>query len=351
MTLPNFYKYKKMEILKVDFDQVIKSRYIIAVSDYKFGLNQLVPLIDRLDIQRNIQDNKFYTRLEKDLVTGCIMPPLTLAFIDGAIIQETDSVKLQAYLNDNIKEGFILDGIQRLNTLNRTFKKNGDALNLEKHLYLNIVICSSMDNLLYRMITLNNGQKPMSARHQIEILTANLFEFEDSILPVVTEREAKKLKIKVALNKSDFIKGYLGFLANSTNIENQKIIEEKLDELIADKILESNVTEDDLEFSQVVSLINRFCENEKNFKWFKNANNLIGFCVGIKTNYELINGIESETFQNSIKLFEQAFDSFNFSKIKVGRIRRNLVSYFIKNYDELSKSDVLDVVDILSQVD
>lgn len=208
-----------------------------------------------------------------------------------------------------------------------------------------------MDNLLYRMITLNNGQKPMSARHQIEILTANLFEFEGSEMPIFTEREAKRLKIKVAFNKSDFIKGYLGFLANSTNIENQKIIEEKLDELIADKILESNITEDELEFSDVVGLINRFSTNEKIFKWFKNANNLIGFCVGIKSNFQTINETQTESFNDSIRLFEQAFESFNFSKIKVGRIRRNLVSYFIKNYSELSDVDVLDLVDTLSQVD
>lgn len=340
-----------MNIHTIDYDKVIKSRYVTAVTDYKYALNNLVPLIDRLDIQRNIQDSKFYSRLERDLVKGCIMPPLTLAFIDQKAINIEDAETFSAYFNENIKEGFILDGIQRLNTLQRTFKKYDGELDLNRSLYLNIVICSSMDNLLYRMITLNNGQKPMSARHQIEILTANLFEFEGSEMPIFTEREAKRLKIKVAFNKSDFIKGYLGFLANSTNIENQKIIEEKLDELIADKILESNITEDELEFSDVVGLINRFSTNEKIFKWFKNANNLIGFCVGIKSNYQVINETQTESFNDSVRLFEQAFESFNFSKIKVGRIRRNLVSYFIKNYSELSDIDVLDLVDTLSQVD
>jgi hypothetical protein len=340
-----------MEIHSVDFDNVIKSRYITALTDYRFALNNLVPLIDRLDIQRNIQDSKFYSRLEKDLVRGCIMPPLTLAFIDDDAVSLEDKSHIGKYLDKNIKEGFILDGIQRLNTLQRTFKKSGEELNLNQSLFLNIVICSSMDNLLYRMITLNNGQKPMSARHQIEILTANLFEFEDSNTPIYTEREAKRLKIRVAFNKGDFIKGYLGFLANSTNIENQKIIEEKLDELIADKILDSNLTEDDLEFSEVITLINRFCENTNTFKWFKNANNLIGFCVGIKSNFEELNEKNSDNFHSSIRLFEQAFESFNFSKIKVGRIRRNLVAYYIKNYSSLVDSDVLELVDILSQVD
>jgi hypothetical protein len=150
------------------------------------------------------------------------------------------------------------------------------------------------------MITLNNGQKPMSARHQIEILTTNLFEFESESTPIVTERDSKRQKIKVSFNKADFIKGYLAFLANSTNIENQKIIEEKLDALIADKILESNITEDNLEFSLVVEEIKRLSENDKNLKWFRNGNNLIGFCVGIKKSFEIIQNISLIDFEKSL---------------------------------------------------
>ncbi len=341
----------KIKILSIDFDEVIKSRYITAQTNYKFALEDLVPLIDRLDIQRNIQDSKFYSRLEKDLVKGCIMPPITLAFVDGKAIEIKEGKAMTAYLNENIKEGFILDGIQRLNTLQRTYKKSTSDLKLERVMFLNIVVCSSTDNLLYRMITLNNGQKPMSARHQIEILTANMFEFEENVKPVITERDAKRLKIKVAFNKADFIKGYLGFLANSTNIENQKIIEEKLDVLIADKILDSNITEDGLEFSDIVNLINRLSANERNYKWFKNSNNLIGFCVGVRSSFESLKDVSLEVFEDSTKKFEQAFSSFNYSKIKIGRIRRVLADYTIKNFDDLRNLDVLELVDILSQVD
>lgn len=340
-----------MELFSIDFDNVIKSRYVTAAENYEFALNFLIPLIDRLDIQRNIQDSKFYSRLEKDLVKGCIMPAITLAFVDAEAVQIENKNELTKYFTNNIKEGFILDGIQRLNTLHRTYKLSGGELDMSRILFLNIVVCSSMDNLLYRMITLNNGQKPMSARHQIEILTANVFEFEDSNTPIFTEREANRLKIKVAFNKADFIKGYLAFLANSTNIENQKIIEEKLDELIADKILDSNVTDDGIEFSEVVTLINKLSLNDRLFKWFKNTNNLIGFCVGIRQSFPLILNVTTNDFEKATKLFEQSFSSFNFSKIKVGRIRRNLVNHFIKNFDTLKDNDVLELVDTLSQID
>ncbi len=43
------------------------------------------------------------------------------------------------------------------------------------------------------------------------------------------------------MNKENLIKGYLAYISNSVNIDNQKIIEEKMNELIADKILNSNI--------------------------------------------------------------------------------------------------------------
>lgn len=339
-----------MKIYSINFDDVIKSSFITASTNYNFAIDKLVPLIDRLDIQRNIQDSKFYSRLETDLVKGCIMPALTLAFIDEEAINITDLKNLEHYIKENIDEGFVLDGIQRLNTLQRT-KKKYDSLDLNRILFINILICSSMDNLLYRMITLNNGQKPMSARHQIEILTTNIFDFEDESMPIITERDAKRKKIKVSFNKADFIKGYLAFLANSTNIENQKIIEEKLDALIADKILESNITEDNLEFSLVVGEIKRLSENEKNLKWFKNGNNLIGFCVGVKKSFDSIKQVSPIDFEKSLTNFEQAFTSFNISKIKVGKQRRTNANYFIDNYDDLKEASENELIDILSQID
>lgn len=339
-----------MEIYTVNFDEVIKSSFVTASTNYDFAIKKLVPLIDRLNIQRNIQDSKFYSRLETDLVKGCIMPALTLAFIDENALKIDNKQALQEYVLENIEDGFVLDGIQRLNTLQRTYLKHVD-LDLERILFINILICSSTDNLLYRMITLNNGQKPMSARHQIEILTSNIFDFDDDKTPILTERDSKRLKIKVLFNKADFIKGYLAFLANSTNIENQKIIEEKLDALIADKILESNITDDDLEFSLVVSEIQRLSELDKNLKWFKNGNNLIGFCVGIRKSFEIIKKTTSTDFERSIENFEKAFSSFNISKIKVSRQRRTNANYFIGNYNDLSKASENELIDVLSQID
>jgi hypothetical protein len=336
-----------IHIFSIDNDNVINSKFITAKTNYEFALQKLFPLIDKLDIQRNVQSPKFYQRLENDLINGCIMPPLTLAFIKEDV--EINTIKdVDTFVNNNIQKAFVLDGIQRLNALNSSRRNN---LDMSRPLFLNILICQSMDNLLYRMITLNNGQKPMTVRHQIEILANVFYEFDNLSITVQTEKERKKKIIKGSFRKSDIIKGYIAFLSNSTNIDNQKIIAEKMDELIADKIMDSNITNDDLEFSDITTLINKFSDDHFLLEWFKNnENNLIGFCVGVRKSYGTLKFESVEKFKKSIINFEDAFRDLNPAKLKVGQERRKLCDYFIANYQNLSDKDEMDLLNELSQV-
>jgi hypothetical protein len=279
------------------------------------------------------------------------MPPITIAIIYEGVKDIPDE-KIQGFVNENIKYAFILDGIQRLNTIKRTFLKRKEEFDTNRNIYLNILICSSMDNLLYRMITLNNGQKPMSARHQIEILTSNLIDFTDTDLPVITEKEAKqKKKFEVAFSRDNFIKGYLAFLSNSTNIENKKIIEEKMDQLIADKIMDTEITLEKIEFSEIIQLINKIAMDDRVYRWLKNGNNLIGFCVGAKISFTDLSNLTVETIRESLNNFEKAFNSFNYSQIKVGKYRRTLSKHFIQNIMRMKDMRELELIDELSQID
>lgn len=147
--------------------------------------------MNKLDFQRNPLRASFYKRLEEDIEIGCIMPNITVAIkVNDKMPKEEDIT--ENYIDDALANAFILDGIQRLNTLNRI---NLSKLNMDRILYCNILISDSMDRLLYRMITLNNGQKPMSTRHQIEILAGNIFDFNSLPILSVTEKE-KNIKIK-----------------------------------------------------------------------------------------------------------------------------------------------------------
>ena len=333
-------------------DLVINSKFITGQTNYEYAVNNLYPLIDRLPIQRNLQNPSFYSRLRLDLLKGCVMPPITLAIISDKNILPTKISDAEKYINNNIKGAFILDGIQRVSALYRTYREPEieKKLDLKRPLFVNILICKSMDNLLYRMITLNNGQKPMSANHQIEILLGNIYSFNELEIVIQTEKEkGKKGKYEHAFDKSNVIKGYLAFLANSTAIDNKKIIDSKMDELIAKKIIDSKITEEDIEYSGVICIINRFSNSDYLKKWFDNANNIIGFSVGIRKSYNIINKVETGDFETAIIEFEKAFKGLNLSTIKLSRERRNLTEYYISHFKELSNKEELDLLDVLNE--
>ena len=188
----------------IQYDNVIKSFYLTISVDYEYAIKKLVPLINKLDFQRNPLRASFYKRLEVDIQSGCIMPNITIAIKANQKMPEKDDITEQ-YINDSLDNAFILDGIQRLNTLNRI---ELSKLDLSRSLYCNILISESMDRLLYRMITLNNGQKPMSARHQIEILASNIFDFDTLPILGITEKERKsgKKSTDESMNKENLIK-------------------------------------------------------------------------------------------------------------------------------------------------
>lgn len=342
----------KIIINSIDDDLVIDSRFITGKTTYKYAIENLYPLIDRLPIQRNLQNPSFYSRLRLDLLKGCVMPPITLAIISD---KNTLPVKIddaEIYINSHINNAFILDGIQRISALFRTYSEPeiDKHLDLGRPLFVNILICKSMDNLLYRMITLNNGQRPMSANHQIEILLGNIYKFNDLEILIQTEKEkGKGGKYEHAFDKSNIIKGYLAFLANSTAIDNKKIIDSKMDELIAKKIIDSKITEEDIEYSTVISIINRFSNSEYLKKWFDNTNNIIGFSVGIRKSFNSVNEINIDSFEKSVLEFEKAFRALNLSTIKLSRERRNLTEYYISNFELLGKKEELDLLDVLNE--
>ncbi|MFA3127876.1 hypothetical protein KWG22_07495 [Acinetobacter pittii] len=334
-----------IDVFKMTFDNVIDSNFIIGSTNYQYALSQLTPLIDKLEIQRKLQQSAIYKRLEKDLLLGCVMPPITVAFIDKNINFQNIS-QAEQYLIQNIHSAFILDGIQRLNILKKIQHQLSDQLLKDGLIVLNILICPSMDKLLYRMVTLNNGQKPMTPAHQIEILTSSDINFGELARKIKTEKEGYT---KDALNKSDLVKAYIAFLSNSVNIDNQKVIQSKLDELITENIIENfEKRSNDIQFRQVVNLISSFSEYEQLFDWFKTNNNLIGFCVGINKSFEDIERSHPNELLDNFNKLEEVFNSFDHSKIKVSTYRRNLVKIFIENYFYLKNKSTNQILDFVS---
>ena len=335
-----------MDFFKVSADSVIGGYVVAGCVNYEFALSQFYPLISRLDIQRDPLKTKFYSRLESDINRGCIMPPITIALIGENPHQLNGDEDVINYLAENINNAFILDGIQRLNTLKRSSSHEG--FDQERPLYVNYIIASSRDKLLYRMITLNNGQKPMSARHQIDVLAETFFDFSDINLQLIPEKGKGRVRAPDAFIKADFVKGYIAYLSGSVNIDNQKIIEEKMDELIANKIIESDIAIRETEFTDVIKLINLMSADDYLKSWIRVQNNFIGLCAGVKQSYIIFNEFDVLIFKDTVVKFEKAFSSINVSKVNIGKVRRECVSRFIDDYDNLILLDEFDLLDKIS---
>lgn len=337
-----------LQIFDKSYDKVISSYFVDMKVEYGFALEQFLPRISKLDFQRNPLSKKFYERLELDILDGCIMPPITIAIMED-VKEKMNDEQWSEFIRSNLNKAFVLDGIQRLSTLERASKN--ESFDMERPLYVNVLVCKSMNKLLYRMITLNNGQKSMSARHQIEILADKIIKLDDFDLQIVSEKSKnEKDSNKVSLNKDDVIKAYLAFMSASVNIDNQKIIEERMDSLLTDKIMQSDLNTRETEFSDVVDFISKNMAAEEEIrKWISIPNNLIGFSASSANNFDKYKDLNVEDLKNAIELFENAFNGIDVSKIQLGKSRRRMVKFFFDKFDNFSLLSNDDLLDRISQ--
>lgn len=336
-----------LKIHSIDNDNVINSTVLTGQTTYGFAIEKIYPLINRFSAQRKLQNPSFYNRLRQDLLKGCLMPPITLAMVETEAIAFNTINSAELYSNQNISKGYVLDGMQRLNILNSI--KDDDGFDFSKSLFINLIISSNKDMLLYRMITLNNGQKPMTPRHQIEVLTEELFDFERLEIDIQSEKERGEKIKRGAFNLGDIAKGYLAFFSGSVHNENNKIISEKMDEIIVRNIMNSATIENNLEFQQILNLIDNFSKNPQAKSWLMTQNNLIGFCVGVKKSYQFLVNLSADEFGNLCEKFETAFKGTDAAKVNLGKFRRELSKKYIERIEELKNCEDIELLAYFSE--
>ena len=334
-----------MELYSTIRDDVIKSSVSIGSVTYEYALENFIPLLNRFGEQRKIQSKKFYARLQKDIVSGCVMPAITVAFVNRKVAKLTSTEEILGYIQSHVSEGYILDGLQRLNTLLTASEKEG--FDKTRQFPVNLIVAEKYDFLLYRMITLNNGQKPMTARHQIEMLTNGLFETGGVNLKIITEKETEKSNPRGAFKKSNIAEAYITFMSDNLHNQNSRIIETKLDEILVGKIMESRVFENECSFSDIMKLVEKMADNEVARDWLRLGNNLIGFTLGAKSSIKYLSTLEPVLFGTATQAFEKAFESLEQSKVNVGKVRREFSKEFIERIDEFSDGDPEALVDAL----
>lgn len=162
---------------------------------------------------------KTYSLLRKDLVEGCVMPPIILAVtapysraVDDAVhslIDQGDNQdhwsSIEKVILDAVKDKalLILDGLQRSITIKTVLENRDKSVTdeemlrfLSRPIRAEIYVGLSKMGILYRMLTLNTGQTPMSFRHQLEILYEdylgdNRLPHEISVYREIDEKRAR----------------------------------------------------------------------------------------------------------------------------------------------------------------
>ncbi len=174
-----------LRAISIDRDDRIASYCVTAVCRYSQFLSMTEGAEENLGIQRTIiKGNKAYATLRRDLRLGCVLPPLVIAVNldlsdDIANLHENNDLdRLSSDFSKISSEAvYIIDGLQRTNAIRQTAAEL-DGVDRERFLsrWVRVEVWPNIPfgAIAYRMLLLNAGQRPMSVKHQVEVLSSKL---------------------------------------------------------------------------------------------------------------------------------------------------------------------------------
>lgn len=191
-----------------------------------------------------------YSLLKDDLKKGCVMPPLVLAVTKTDVIDadEIDEEELLEYIKENTDDVLILDGLQRTYTLldaksemEKAGKKRMQQF-LGYSLRLEIYVEINRFGVLYRMLTLNTGQTPMSLRHQLEMLYSDMLDTEIEGVILIPDNEGKADPDEGEFVFKNAVEGFNSYMGrNELPIDRQDLLDNIK---MMENMSEENVTDD-----------------------------------------------------------------------------------------------------------
>ena len=331
------------------------------------------------ELQRKKENHKAYSRLKKDITDGTLLPSITLAVKHEYVQDILEQLENDAVLTEKLSstKGIvdILDGLQRTYILtelqeNSTPFKEGQTLLLEYWLE------SDLQNIIYRMIVLNSGQKAMSMRHQIDLLfatTRRTIEEKIDGVELFTEREGKKRTSPNKYPLSHIAGAYYAYLKGTPEQDNENIVNDQ----ISNEISESTKEKLNEDFEMFLKIFNSFNKIDQlawdlyqridqkklvdadeyaelpseGYSWFGSDNVLLSFFAAagllIKNgmNEKLFHALEKmkDDLQeiNSKSLVEDYFDiskyetlikRINAKKVNIGSERRKYIFSMFKDH-------------------
>jgi len=204
------------KITNVSLDKKVNSRNIQFVMDIGSYAQLAGNIIDNNPYQRNrvSKSGSIYNLLKEDIIQECIIPPIVLASTSKLSQNSSPERLLEEVLADygNLK---ILDGLQRTLSIIDVYNNNREHFdNLDEKYLVRIEAYLSISDagILYRMLTLNTGQTPMTLRHQLEILFSKYADGPFDGISILREVDEASVRSIDAYRFSDLIDGYTSFL-------------------------------------------------------------------------------------------------------------------------------------------
>lgn len=158
-----------------------------------------------------------YSLLKTDMLQGCVIPPVVLAYTRPVGTLEAN---LEQALREDGDHFVLLDGLQRSLTLMEVEADTAGRPELQEEFLNRLMRCEIYEGInkigiLYRMLTLNTGQTPMSVRHQIEIMYQDYLDVPIEGITLLREVDSRRARHPNCYNFRDVIEGLNSYLERS----------------------------------------------------------------------------------------------------------------------------------------
>lgn len=363
-----------MIVMSKIFDNRINSCNLYVETTFGEYLSFAKDIIKNNELQRKrVRASKsVYSLLKNDLKRGCVMPPLVLAIAgDKDINLEAENSIIAQDIVDKIKTDckdiLILDGLQRTYTLIDAEIKQEEPESYQKFLNyklrLEIYVDINKFGVLYRMLTLNTGQTPMAARHQLEMLYRDKLNTSIEGVKLITDVQGKADPEDNEFVFKNVIDGFNSYMnRNELPIDRQELLENiQMLENMSNEDVTNDIFEEFLGI--YVKVFNKLCNVSNNYyltdedrdmyeisdspfgksvrKVFSTSQAMTGFgaAIGRMKDNRLIKDIdEIDTMLENISCVNNEwflemlvkFDKIKQSSKKIGNGQRMFIQYFFR---------------------
>ncbi len=215
--------------------RILATNYLIELSLGEY-LNMASEILQNNEYQRKRVKSSLtiYALLKKDFLEGCVIPPIVLALSKTESEAAPDGINLDLnFMISHSSDLVILDGLQRTLTLQdlvAEVRANDDerqtTLLLNRTLRLEVYVGINKLGVLYRMLTLNTGQTPMSLRQQIEMLYLDYAKTAINGVTLVREKDDETITALGEYSFKSMIEGFNSYIdRNELPIDRYDLLE------------------------------------------------------------------------------------------------------------------------------